>query len=122
MSVIPDGVKWRCQFYYSDWIGKKHRKNKRGFATRKEATVWEEEFLKKYNLKYILFRDFVNLYFEDQKNRIRDTTMEGKINIIETKILPYFGEKELHSIKVIEIRKWQNELLAMNYSKHMLGQ
>lgn len=77
---------------------------------------------KKYNLKYILFRDFVNLYFEDQKNRIRDTTMEGKINIIETKILPYFGEKELHSIKVIEIRKWQNELLAMNYSKHMLGQ
>lgn len=117
MSVIPDGERWRCQFYYKDWYGEKHRKNKRGLKSEKEAKAWEKEFVKRYNMKYILFKDFVKLYLEDQVGRIRDTTMEGKNNIINTKILPFFGEKELHSIKPLEIRKWQNELLKKNYSQ-----
>ncbi len=29
--------KWNCQFYYTDWTGKKVKKMKRGFETKKEG-------------------------------------------------------------------------------------
>lgn len=31
MSATRDGKMWRCQFYYKDWQGVSHKKNKRGF-------------------------------------------------------------------------------------------
>lgn len=30
--------KWNCQFYYTDWTGKKVRKMKRGFETKAERS------------------------------------------------------------------------------------
>ena len=33
MSATRDGKMWRCQFYYKDWQGVSHKKNKRGFKT-----------------------------------------------------------------------------------------
>ena len=33
--------KWNCQFYYTDWTGKKVKKMKRGFETKKEAQDWK---------------------------------------------------------------------------------
>jgi len=36
--------KWNCQFYYTDWTGKKVKKMKRGFETKKEAQDWERHF------------------------------------------------------------------------------
>ncbi len=37
MSATRDGKMWRCQFYYKDWQGVSHKKNKRGFKTKAEA-------------------------------------------------------------------------------------
>jgi len=39
MPAYKDGDSgmWRSQFYYTDWTGKKRKKNKRGFKTKKEA-------------------------------------------------------------------------------------
>lgn len=39
MPVYKDGNSgtWRDQFYYTDWTGRNHKKNKRGFKTKKEA-------------------------------------------------------------------------------------
>lgn len=39
MSATRDGKMWRCQFYYKDWQGVSHKKNKRGFKTKAEACV-----------------------------------------------------------------------------------
>lgn len=36
---------WRSQFYYKDWQGVSHKKNKRGFRTKAEAEQWERDFL-----------------------------------------------------------------------------
>ena len=41
-----DSNTWRSQFYYTDWTGKKHKKNKRGFKTKREAQQYEAEFVK----------------------------------------------------------------------------
>ena len=32
---------WYASFYYEDWTGKKVKKMKRGFPTKREALEWE---------------------------------------------------------------------------------
>ena len=41
MPATRDGKAWRSQFYYEDWQGIRHKKNKRGFKTKAEAEEWE---------------------------------------------------------------------------------
>lgn len=36
MPATRDGKTWRSQFYYEDWQGIRHKKNKRGFKTKGE--------------------------------------------------------------------------------------
>ena len=44
MPATRDGKMWRSQFYYKDWQGVRHKKNKRGFRTKAEAEQWERDF------------------------------------------------------------------------------
>ena len=39
MPATRDGKTWRCQFYYEDWQGVRHQKNKRGFKTKAEVRL-----------------------------------------------------------------------------------
>lgn len=36
--------KWYISVYYTNWQGKRDRKVKRGFSTKREALEWEREF------------------------------------------------------------------------------
>lgn len=38
---------WYCSFYYQDWTGKRKRKKKEGFATKREAQAFERNFIEK---------------------------------------------------------------------------
>lgn len=71
MAASKDGKSWRCQFYYKDWQGTRHKKNKRGFRTKAEAEQWERDFLQQHsgNLS-IRFDNFVKIYMEDMKHAI----------------------------------------------------
>ena len=44
MPATRDGKTWCSQFYYEDWQGVRHKKNKRGFKTKAEAEEWERNF------------------------------------------------------------------------------
>ena len=35
---------WYASFYYEDWTGKKVKKLKRGFSTKRDALEWERTF------------------------------------------------------------------------------
>ena len=37
--------KWYISVYYDTWEGKRSRKVKRGFSTKREALAWERSFL-----------------------------------------------------------------------------
>ena len=43
MPAYKDKAKgtWYASFYYEDWTGKKVKKMKRGFPTKREALAWE---------------------------------------------------------------------------------
>ena len=46
MPAYKDKAKgtWYASFYYEDWTGKKVKKMKRGFPTKREALEWERTF------------------------------------------------------------------------------
>lgn len=106
-----------CSFYYEDWTGKRKRKKKEGFKTKKEADKFEREFLVKVQENTdIDFSTLVNLYLEDAKTRVRETTLENKKTLINLKVLPYFKTKIISNITPNDVRQWQNTLKNMSYS------
>ena len=79
MPATRDGKTWRCQFYYEDWQGIRHKKNKRGFKTKAEAEEWERNFRQQQRKDLdINFENFVEIYFADVENRLRESTIKNK--------------------------------------------
>lgn len=104
---------WYCSFYYTDWTGKRKRKKKEGFPSRKEAREYEAAFLmQRQGCCDMTFGALTDLYLEDCKNRCKPTSFYTKNYLIQTKILPYFKDMPVNRIKVSTVRYWQNDLLA----------
>lgn len=109
--------KWLIQFRYTNWKGEVKKTTKRGFNTKREAEEWLRNFLMSQNTDFNMkFENFLNIYYDDIRPRIRENTMRTKKYIIDLKILPYFANKTMNEIKASDIRKWQNELMAKGYS------
>lgn len=106
---------WRCQFYYTDWSGKKHKKNKRGFKTKREALRYEAEFINiaKADMDMKL-SSFVEIYLEDKKVELKQRTLRNKRYMIETHIIPYLGDKKMNEVLPADIIAWQKEIKEKN--------
>ena len=108
-----DGSTWRVVCYYTDWQGKKHRHEKRGFETKREAIAHEQEFLfRKTQDVTMLFSEFLELYFQDLKPQIKPSTLENKETLINKHIRPYFEKRRLSDISPGDVLQWRNELLC----------
>ena len=108
---------WYCSFYYVDWQGVRHKTKKRGFARKKDAIAYEQEFIKKEKTcSDMSFGSLAELYFEDMTTRLRETTIDNKHNIFDTKILPTFKNLEINKINASHIRKWQAALISQGYA------
>ena len=104
---------WYASFYYEDWTGKKVKKLKRGFSTKRDALEWERTFLQQQTADLeMTFENFVALYAADMKGRIKENTWGTKEHIIRTKLLPYFGKLKMCNITAQQIITWQNEMLG----------
>lgn len=112
MPATRDGKLWRSQFYYKDWQGVRRKKNKRGFKTKGEADEWERNFLQQQQKNLdISFENFVEIYFADMENRLRESTIINKRYVFDLKVTPYFKHKKMCEIRTSDIRAWQNELI-----------
>lgn len=112
----PKTGKWMIQYRFTDWRGRRKKSTKRGFRTKKEAEEWLQKFLLTQQSDInMLFDDFIEIYYKDMTNRLREHTMQTKRYIIDIKILPYFASKKINEITPVDVRKWQNELLKQNY-------
>ena len=119
MPVYKDEQRgtWYFKCNYRDWQGEIKTKLKRGFATKREAQQGEREFLDmqsgNMNMKLAAF---VEVYFNDKGTRLKERSIMTKRTLIETKIIPYFGEKSMNEITAVDIIKWQNLLMKQEYS------
>ena len=103
---------WFIKFQYKNWKNEKKWITKRGFKTKREALQWEKEYqLKRQGSIEMSFADFVNVYREDRTPRLKESTSVMKDNIIDTKLVPYFGGKSVQEITTRDVMQWQNEML-----------
>lgn len=73
--------------------------------------AWEVDFLRQMegtpdttlNAPYDLYR-------KDMDKKLRNTTRLNKANMIESKTLPYLGDKKLAEITPLDILSWQNAI------------
>ena len=104
---------WFVKFYVKDWTGKNKQVKKRGFATKREALVYERSYKVRQECNLdMTFEDFLKLYSEDMELRLKRNTWLTKEHIIRTKILPYFRLLKMNEITAADVIKWQNELIA----------
>lgn len=116
MSASKDTKRgtWKVYIRYKDWQGVGQVHTKRGFATKREALEYEREFLLKKSKDVNMgFPQFVEVYMEDMKPRLKLNTFLTKKHIMETKIIPYFEKKSLAGITATDVIQWQNQLLSM---------
>ncbi|MFI3214017.1 MAG: site-specific integrase [Eubacteriales bacterium] len=120
MAVYKDkwngykGNTWRVAVYYKDWKGEKKKHEKRGFATKKEALAYENEFIFKTSKDINMgFGTFIKVYMNDMKPQLKISTSVTKEYIIETHIRPYFENKSLSEISATDVLQWQNTLLGV---------
>ena len=115
--------KWFAKFYYTNWQGIKKQKWKRGFATKKEALGFERDFLEKQSANPdMTFQNLYEIYMEDMAARLKQSTLLTKKTVLQTHILPFFGNKPINEIKVSDVRRWQAKLMSSpnNYSQTYL--
>lgn len=113
MSVkeMPNGT-FTVQFRCKDKEGNDVHKFKRGFASRSEAEAWESDYKATRGQSMAMkFSDFLKIYEEDMRPRIRETTWATKKHIIQKKIEPFFGRMRMEDIRSIDIVRWQNKLM-----------
>lgn len=118
MAVYKDTERnsWYCSCYYEDWTGKKKRHHKRGFKTKKEAAQYEAEFLSiKQASMDMLLKNFVEVYFGDKANEIKERSAESKRHMIQKHIIPVFGSMPMNKITPSHIIQWQNQLIELGY-------
>ena len=108
---------WYAAFYYTDWKGIKKHKVKRGFAKKGDAKAYETEFLNSCSKDPdITFGALVENYMKDMETRLKPTTIETKRSQLEKRVLPYFKDMKLSSIDTLAVRRWQNEMMTMEYA------
>lgn len=108
--------RWYVQFYYTDWQGKRIKKKKGGFETKKAALNWESAFINQSNTNMnIKLADFVCVYFDDKKVELKARTMRNKIYMIDKYVTTYLGEKNMDSITPADIIKWQKAIQEMGF-------
>lgn len=130
MPVYKDGVRntWYVKFKHKNWKGENKWVTKRGFKTKREAIQWERDFIMREDGSLdMTFEEFVKVYREDRNPRIKESTCVTKDNIIDTKLIPYLGNKRIREITARDVILWQNEMLSyrdmstgMPYSKSYL--
>ena len=109
---------WFAKFYYKDWKGERKQTTKRGFATKRDAKQWEAEFIaSKTKSLHVDVATFVEMYFEDKKNELKERSITNKQYMINKYVIPFFKEKKIDEIVPADIIQWQDQIIQHNFSK-----
>lgn len=110
---------WYVMARYKDWRGERKQKCQRGFTTKREAQEWERQFqLQKQANMDMTLESFCKLYEADVRPRLKENTWLTKESIIQSKILPYLGQRKVSEITAKDVIDWQN---AMRSQKGKAG-
>lgn len=116
-----DTKKWTAQWVETTAKGEKKKRRKRGFETKREALEFERQkklnSVKSMDMK---LSEFVEVYFEDKQNELKDRTIKNKRYMMEQHIIPYFGDCMMSEVTAHHIIQWQNEMQTKGFSESYL--
>ena len=113
-----DAGRWYCAFYYKDWTGKRKKKKKEGFPTKREALEWERRYIEEQaGAPTMSFEALYGLYKKDCTCHLKKSTMISKFAMIDKHILPRFRQLCITEITPATVRAWQTEVLGKGYSQ-----
>ncbi|WP_418870995.1 tyrosine-type recombinase/integrase [Selenomonas bovis] len=113
-----DAGRWYCAFYYKDWTGKRRKKKKESFATKREALEWERRYIEEQaGAPTMSFEALYGLYKKDCTCHLKKSTMISKFAMIDKHILPRFRQLCITEITPATVRAWQTEVLGKGYSQ-----
>lgn len=99
---------WDVQVWYRTRDGTRKKKHKRGFLKKSDAKEWERDFLlRAEGSPSMSFKSFVALYLSDVRPHLKLNTYLTKEHILATKLVPFFGEKQLDEITPADVLRWQ---------------
>lgn len=113
--------KWSAQWFEVNILGQKVKRRKRGFDSKKEALEYERK--KKLGSKRSMnmpLSEFMEVYFEDKANELKERTKKNKRYMLMQNVIPYFGECRMNEINASQIVQWQNEMEKKGYSESYL--
>ncbi len=116
-----DTKMWSAQWFETNAKGEKKKRRKRGFSTKREALEYERQ--KKLNSCRSMdmkLSEFVEVYFVDKQNELKQRSIKNKRYMIEQHIIPYFGHCMMSEITPSQIIQWQNEIQTKNFSDSYL--
>lgn len=101
-----DTKKWTAQWFETNAKGEKKKRRKRGFETKREALEYERQ--KKLNNSRNMdmkLSDFMEVYFEDKQNELKERTMKNKRYMMEQHKMKRQMEKAgVKKIRVHDLR------------------
>lgn len=111
---------WRATLSLGyDSYGKRIKKQKQGFKTKKDAERWVTDTLDKKhkgfiisNESNILFKDFIDKWFYEYKiHTISTNTIANYISRLNTHIIPKLGHYKLNEITNMTVQNFYNQLI-----------
>lgn len=115
MPVYKDEKRgtWWVSVRYTNWAGQPDRKVKRGFSRERDAKAWERDFLFQQSRSCDMTVSALwELYREDDRARLRESTRDSKDSLYRTHIEPYWKDTPVNTITPADVRKWQNTLVS----------
>ena len=61
--------------------------------------------------------EFMEIYFDDKQNELKERTMKNKRYMMTQHIIPYFGNQMMSEISAGQIIQWQNEMQTKGFSE-----
>ena len=119
------GNTWSYYFDMGKINGKRKRKEKGGFATKKEAENALAKAINEYNNAGQVFEpseisvsDYLDFWFDSYcKMNLKYNTQIGYLGIIENHLKPTFGTYKLKALNSACIQEYINNLKLKSYSK-----
>ena len=124
------GLTWSYYFDLGKVNGKRQKKEKGGFKTKKEAEAALAKAINEYNNAGSVFEpseitvaDYLDQWYELHcKLNLKYNTQVGYLQIIEGHLKPKFGKYRLKAISSAILQEYANALKMNGYSKsHVVG-
>lgn len=127
-GVRKRGSKWSYYFDLGKIGGKRKKKEKSGFKTKKEAEAALAKAISEYNNAGLVFEpteitvaDYLDYWFDIHvKVNLKYNTQVNYKGIIENHLKKRFGSYKLKAINASIVQEFANDLKINGYSKSML--